>query len=234
LRLVDEEQRRLRLLNCTLAIGLVPRVDDIRHQLLRDVAWRRLEPRLRERHGGRLTGSADSRERALYHTPAFHFRPESPPLEASRVTLDPASRDRFGLPRLHLSWRMSSDVIRTILETAKSIGRELGRLGVARLRLDVEGLQAMIHSPGFHHMGTTRAHEDPRFGVVDPDCRVHGVENLHVAGSSVFPTGGAANPTFTLVALAIRLADRLRARLSLAESVVDPLPRVLANESRDR
>ena len=58
-------------------------------------------------------------------------------------------------------------------------------------------------------MGTTRMHVDPAQGVVDADCRVHGIENLFIAGSSVFPTGGYANPTLTIVALAVRLADHL-------------------------
>ena len=63
---------------------------------------------------------------------------------------------------------------------------------------------------GKHHMGTTRMHPDPRQGVVDADCKVHEVANLFVAGSSVFPTSGQANPMLTLVALAIRLADHVK------------------------
>ena len=59
-------------------------------------------------------------------------------------------------------------------------------------------------------MGTTRMSADPRHGVVDANCRVHSVDNLFIAGSSVFSTGGWANPTFTLVGLALRLADHLR------------------------
>ena len=65
-----------------------------------------------------------------------------------------------------------------------------------------------------HHMGTTRMHADPHRGVVDADCRVHGIANLYVAGSSVFPTSGAANPTLTIVALALRLAGHLQNRLA--------------------
>ena len=61
-----------------------------------------------------------------------------------------------------------------------------------------------------HHLGTTRMHTDPKQGVVDSDCRVHGVSNLFVAGSSVFPTAGSANPTLTIVALAARPADHLK------------------------
>ena len=56
-------------------------------------------------------------------------------------------------------------------------------------------------------------HDDPRQGVVDPNCKVHGVDNLFVAGSSVFPTGGASNPTLTLIALALRLGDHLKSLL---------------------
>jgi choline dehydrogenase-like flavoprotein len=65
---------------------------------------------------------------------------------------------------------------------------------------------------GWHHMGTTRMSDDPKRGVVDRHCRVHGMENLYVAGSSVFPTSGSANPTLTLVALTLRLADHLKER----------------------
>jgi len=61
-----------------------------------------------------------------------------------------------------------------------------------------------------HHLGTTRMSDDPSHGVVDRQCRVHGIDNLHIAGSSVFPTGGWAFPTFTIAALSLRLADSLR------------------------
>ena len=64
-----------------------------------------------------------------------------------------------------------------------------------------------------HHMGTTRMQRDPSMGVVDENCRVHGVANLYVAGCSVFPTGGTFNPTLTIVALALRLADHIKERL---------------------
>jgi choline dehydrogenase-like flavoprotein len=63
-------------------------------------------------------------------------------------------------------------------------------------------------------MGTTRMADSPEQGVVDANCRVHGVANLYIAGSSVFTTSGASNPTLTLVALALRLTDHLRTQLS--------------------
>jgi len=63
---------------------------------------------------------------------------------------------------------------------------------------------------GWHHMGSTRMSTNPREGVVDENCRVHGIPNLYVAGSAVFPTGGVANPTLTLVAMSLRLSDHLK------------------------
>jgi choline dehydrogenase-like flavoprotein len=63
-------------------------------------------------------------------------------------------------------------------------------------------------------MGTTRMHNDPRQGVVDSNCRVHGIGNLYIAGAAVYPTAGSANPTLTLVALALRLSDHLKTRLA--------------------
>jgi choline dehydrogenase-like flavoprotein len=65
-------------------------------------------------------------------------------------------------------------------------------------------------SGAFHHCGTTRMHINPKNGVVNENCRVHGMSNLFVAGSSVFPTIGYANPTLTIVALAVRLADHIK------------------------
>jgi choline dehydrogenase-like flavoprotein len=61
-----------------------------------------------------------------------------------------------------------------------------------------------------HHIGTTRMHGDPKLGVVNADCQVHGISNLYIAGSSVFPTSGTAAPTLTIVALALRLADHIK------------------------
>ena len=93
------------------------------------------------------------------------------------------------------------------------VSRELGRAGLGRLQILLSGDDRVWPEElggASHHLGTTRMHPDPARGVVDADCRVHGLANLYVAGSSVFPTSGAAGPTFTLVALALRLADHVR------------------------
>ncbi len=140
---------------------------------------------------------------------------EEPPNPDSRVTLSPTERDPLGLPRVRLDWQFSEQYMDGMRTGACVLGRSLGATGAGRLRWPItsEGLLRSL-TPARHHMGTTRMHDDPRQGVVDQHCRVHGVANLHIAGSSVFPTPGIVNPTLTLMALAIRLADRLRTTLA--------------------
>jgi len=92
------------------------------------------------------------------------------------------------------------------------LGIEFGRSGLGRVGVNsaVYADPEALFEGSYHHMGTTRIHKDPKQGVVDANCRVHQVSNLYVAGSSTFPTGGHANPTMTLVALALRLADHIK------------------------
>jgi choline dehydrogenase-like flavoprotein len=138
---------------------------------------------------------------------------EQTPQADNRLTLS-TDRDRLGLPALQLHWQWSEPDRRSIERTREIIADDLERCGVGRFHPWVELVgPARPTFPGIHHpMGATRMHPDPREGVVDEHCRVHGFDNLFVAGSSVFPTGlGYANPTITIVALAIRLADHMKA-----------------------
>jgi choline dehydrogenase-like flavoprotein len=140
---------------------------------------------------------------------------EQTPNPDSRVTLG-RRRDAFGMPRVEVDWRMRADDKRGLLRLARTLQEEFQRQGLGRLTTyldddDATGWPSCMIG-GRHHISTTRMHADPRRGVVDPDCRVHGLANLYVAGSSVFPTGSYANPTMTIVAIAIRLADHLKER----------------------
>lgn len=138
---------------------------------------------------------------------------EQSPYENSRVTLS-HERDLFGQNRVRLDWRLNPADEGMMQRTLELFAREVGKANVGRLNVDI---RVGDWGPGgHHHMGTTRMHADARHGVVDSDCRVHGLSNLYVAGSSVFPTSGAINPTLTIVALAERLADHLKARLSVS------------------
>jgi choline dehydrogenase-like flavoprotein len=137
---------------------------------------------------------------------------EQSPNPDSRVTLSP-ELDALGKQRVRLDWRLRPIDKRSLLRSLKIIGAELGRAGLGRLQLTLAEDDDTWPQPlfdGGHHMGTTRMHVNPREGVVDKNCRVHGIANLYVAGSSVFPTGGHANPTLTIVALTVRLADHVK------------------------
>lgn len=138
---------------------------------------------------------------------------EQVPDALSRVRLG-SGRDSFGMPTAELDWRLTELDWRSL---ARSV--HLARPGLRAVfggqvdSLLDEELRPRV-TGGSHQMGTTRMSASPRDGVVDPEGRVHGMANLYVAGASVFATGGSANPTLTVVALALRLAGHLRSELA--------------------
>jgi choline dehydrogenase-like flavoprotein len=145
----------------------------------------------------------------------LHINLEQAPNPLSRVYLS-HKRDALGQNQARVDWRLT-DLERQTTETmAKTVDAEFSRLGLARLHVadwlvnDSEDW-ANNFSEAYHHMGTTRMADDPKKGVVNSDCQVHGVAGLYIGGSSVFPASGYANPTLTIVALALRLADHLKA-----------------------
>ncbi|MDF2156697.1 GMC family oxidoreductase [Algoriphagus sp. CAU 1675] len=145
-------------------------------------------------------------------------RMEQAPNPNSRVTLD-QERDELGMPRVILNWELTPLEKRSIRKLYDLIGQQLGISGLGRVRVidwlqdDTNDEWPSILGGGWHHMGTTRMHEDPGQGVVDANCKVHGISNLYIAGASCFSTGGAANPTLTLVALTLRLSDYLKSKV---------------------
>jgi choline dehydrogenase-like flavoprotein len=146
-------------------------------------------------------------------------RGEQTPFRDSRVTIE-RDRDRIGMPRAVLDWRVNRCDLVSMTGSLEAIGAALAANGVGHLHLpdDPDAAWANRITGSWHHMGTTRMHRDARCGVVDPDGRVHSVPNLYVTGSSVFPTGGYANPTLTILAVALRLADHLADRLARESS----------------
>ena len=139
---------------------------------------------------------------------------EPAPDPESRILLGD-DRDALGLRQVKSAWRHGERERQTATRMATLVAAEFARVGIGRTRFEPwlldERVPAVDLLSGLpHYMGTTRMSDDPREGVVDRDCAVHGMENLYVAGSSVFPTAGQANPTLTIVALALRLAKHLR------------------------
>jgi choline dehydrogenase-like flavoprotein len=140
---------------------------------------------------------------------------EQAPNPDSRVTL--ADRvDALGRPLARLDWQVRKSDFDSLRQAHEVLRRAIECVGLGRVDLPAllqdDAWTARV-TGGYHHMGTTRMHVDPRHGVVDADCKVHGIANLFIAGSSVFPTGGYANPTLTIIALAVRLADHLKGML---------------------
>lgn len=143
---------------------------------------------------------------------SLDFHAEQEPNPESRVTLG-TSRDALGMARLHIDWRYTERDLRTILLAMRALRDDFAASGCGELDLCEETLAGSVLRDGAyggHHIGTARIGATPRTGVVDADCRVHGTTNLFLAGSAVFPTSGQANPTLTIVALALRLADHLK------------------------
>jgi choline dehydrogenase-like flavoprotein len=146
-------------------------------------------------------------------------RAEQAPNPDSRVLLSDA-RDAFGLPQIALDWRFLEVDKRSLHVLMGALDEELQRLTLGHAEAspwleeadtpwEVDPLISSHPVGGYHHIGTTRMAASPKNGVVDADCRVHGIGNLYVAGSSVFPTSGWANPTLTILALSLRLGDHL-------------------------
>jgi choline dehydrogenase-like flavoprotein len=141
---------------------------------------------------------------------------EQLPNPDSRVRLGD-ERDALGMRKIVIDWRLTAEDKQKAVTTVGLLGAEIGRCGLGRVRSWLTGDDFTWPAGMFgdqHHTGTTRMHKDPTLGVVDPNCAVHGIPNLYVAGSSLFPTSGAANPTLTIVALALRLADHIKDQLA--------------------
>lgn len=131
-----------------------------------------------------------------------------------RITLA-GDKDQLGQPRIKLHMNLADSDLNHFRETLKEAGRQLlaSRTGMIRLNMHERSQWLSGLDWGNHHMGTARASTDPKKGVVDANLKVHSVTNLFVAGSAVYPTYGAVNPTLSIVAMALRLADHVKGLL---------------------
>jgi choline dehydrogenase-like flavoprotein len=138
-------------------------------------------------------------------------RIEQTPNWDSRVVLSDR-RDVLGSPVADVDWQLSETEYRTFEVGQETLARELSALGLGRVQLEPITPEMVRERPmsHFHQMGTTRMSAEPGAGVVDTSCRVHGVANLYIGGSSVLPSAGYGNPTMTLIAFALRLADHIK------------------------
>jgi choline dehydrogenase-like flavoprotein len=219
LRVAETVQRERHLLN--VVFYLVPRPASVTSNAVRslstlrkalerrppigDIGWHTRNALLGVRD---LTDLAMSRVVSGPRVLALRAQGEQAPNRESRVTLG-STRDDLGIPVARVTWRMTPADHQYIEESARVVNAALRSRGFGHIEWTADLDSTTLIEGNHHHLGTTRMHADPRQGVVDPDCRVHSVDNLFVAGCSVFPTYGASNPTLTIVALALRLADTL-------------------------
>lgn len=144
-------------------------------------------------------------------------RMEQSPNPASRIMLGD-DKDALGMQRVVLNWQLTPLEKKSYRKLIETVGIAFGATGSGRVRLhewlhDESDVSWPEHlAGGWHHMGTTRMNSSSGEGVVNENCRVHGINNLYIAGSSCFPTAGSANPTFTIVAMTLRLADHLKSQ----------------------
>lgn len=208
-KLRPEIQRREKLLNHSAF--LLPKSEPSKHAPNEDVGttmrlWQKVLNKYDRYYGTRNKAPITEKEFTL------RVRLEHAPYADSRVELA-EERDAFGLPRAQLNLELGQLEGRTIEYLQKALALELGSADLGRMQITFKRQPTDWQEKlgwQYHHCGGTRMHDSPRNGVVDRDCRVHGTKNLYVAGSSVFPTCGHANPTINLVALTLRLADKLK------------------------
>lgn len=228
LAISPEKQKEYQVLNGTVAMAPL---DIVRKQIPAVKTWQQEDPRRSLDTFGTYAGNANRKnifQRILSSesTQAWGFltRIEQTPNPDSRVTLS-TEKDSLGVPRATLNWQMSPLDKKSVRIINELVGQQVGKAGIGRVKLadflTDESTDAMPDdtSGGWHHMGTTRMSDDPKTGVVDADCKIHGIDNLYVAGSSCFATGGAVNPTLTVVAISLRLATHLKDKIKTAPAV---------------
>ncbi|TNF76395.1 MAG: GMC family oxidoreductase [Acidobacteria bacterium] len=201
LLLRPEAQERYQLLKSMTVLR--PLASDQRPPLPREIA--RLSYELMQTGAGRPVTEPEKT-----YVGTVEIASEQVPNPESRITLGD-ELDPLGMPRVKIDWRLTDQEPASILATADLLAREMGKRLRGRVYLAIGDGPPWDHSRWSNHpMGGTRMNPDPKVGVVDTDCKIHGVDGLYVASSSIFPVAGCSNPTQTIVALAVRLSDHLK------------------------
>jgi choline dehydrogenase-like flavoprotein len=250
----EKEQERLGILNSSLT--LAPRKPEdsrpfvamrLYNKAKHDLAPRQLTRAAWRRAKSMVTAAqmvADPLRPWLLHRMgvldlALLVRAEQAPNPDSRITLS-EERDALGMPRVRLDWRLTELDKRSVAELVEVFGRECERTGLGHVEPAawLKDEKVLWHTDtlisahpigGYHHIGTTRMADDETSGVTDGFGNVFGVHNLYIAGSSLFTTSGWANPTLTLMALALRTSERISDRLDEPEASAGPELRVVSN-----
>ena len=212
--LTGDQQRQHRILNGTSSIrpGIITGKEQSRFATFSPDAVANVEARKKAR---RATENAPLPVETSW---VLSTRQEQSPNPESRIVLG-EEKDELGMPRANLRWKFTKLDKRSIRVFYELLGQELGRARLGRIQImdwlldgDDDAWPAIL-AAGWHHMGTVRMHSDPKQGVVDANCKVHGLANLFVAGDAVYTTSGAVNPTLMVVAISLRLADHIKSKV---------------------
>jgi choline dehydrogenase-like flavoprotein len=230
LAVFPDVQKQLKILNGTIALNPLPLASKINPNVK---TWNEEDPRKslrksQEDHGNPYKKSLFRRIKDRFFPPKevtefqsyeLYTRIEQAPNPSSRVVLS-KEKDALGVPRANLHWAMLPIDKRTVRKLNELMGQLIGAAGIGRVRLydflrdENDASMPDFTSGGWHHIGTTRMSDDPKKGVVDANCRVHGIDNLYIAGSSCFTTAGAINPTLTVVAISLRLSAHIKTKVA--------------------
>jgi choline dehydrogenase-like flavoprotein len=146
----------------------------------------------------------------------MQYHAEQFPDERNRVSLSESQKDSTGAPALKIDFRFTDRDFDSVVRAHELLDADLQAAGAGRLKMhgDREASIAAVRRlalDGYHQLGGAMMSRDPKDGVVDVNCRAHGLDNLFVVSGAVFPSGSQANPTLTIVSLALRLAERISA-----------------------
>jgi len=158
---------------------------------------------------------------------SLDFHAEQEPNPESRITLQ-NRLDQLGVPRVKVDSRYSRAVVETVTRAIALLAEDIKHSGAGTFDYDPASIETELTrygAYGGHHIGTARMGTDPRTSVVDPNCKVHGVDNLYIASAATFPTSSQANPTLTVVALSLRLAAHLKRLINARADSTDSASR---------
>ena len=225
LAISEQQQTEHKILNGTMSLTTMPIAKQTRPQI--DV-WNNKDPRrsgdslLSNYYGAAKNYDPSKDDRRSYE---LYTRIEQAPNPNSRITLD-SEVDSLGVPKSILHWELTPLEKRSIRKIHELLGQQIGKSGVGRVKMmdflkdENDFSWPSFTGAGWHHMGTTRMSDDPKLGVVNANCQVHGIDNLFIAGASCYATAAAPNPTLTVVALTLRLSDHVKQRMKKAKTGV--------------
>jgi choline dehydrogenase-like flavoprotein len=226
--LTEDTRRREKLLGLAITIHNPDNPHDVVHPTYSNLGYSSLQALIRPLANGEVPDLLGYHFRLVLQDPVNAFalsfqrlvkmpwrafaigvRAEQVPNPNSRVLLD-GERDVLGMNKVRLDWQLTEQDLDSLRRAQRILESELNFPCSGAEQVQRADEHALEITGASHHMGTTRMHRDPKLGVVDESCRVHGIRNLYVTGSSVFPTSGWVPPTLTIIALALRLADYLK------------------------